>query len=82
MDARTKELLNKFSESQPALVDLNQRGSEGKNAKDAQIQLGDLIEEYVAGEAADWAGEAPKTVGEAIDRIASALAAEIAAPIG
>lgn len=44
-------------------------------AEDAEGQV------YTAGTPADWDTAAPATIKEALDRIASALAAEIAVPI-
>lgn len=94
MEAKTKELLNKFADSQPALNDKD------KPHATAPIQLGDLIAAveaaaaaaqadataaesaaYTAGTPGDWDTAAPTTLKEALDRIASALAVAIAGPI-
>jgi hypothetical protein len=79
LTAKEKELLNKFSLSQPALND------ETKPYPASAIKLGDLLEEAMATEVAgaenaaytpatsgNWDGD-PATLKEAIDRLAAAV---------
>lgn len=93
MEAKTKELLNKFADSQPALQDKDLPHAE------APVQLGDLLQDledaataaqasadgaaaaaYVPTTSADWVGD-PADIQEALDRLASAVAGLLAAPI-
>ena len=67
MDAKVKSLLNSFADTQPALR-LHDQPLQSSNP-----QLGDQIEKYSAASSAHWSGNPPKTIKEALDRIAAAL---------
>lgn len=72
LDKETKELLNKFAETQPALNKV------GSPASTSGVKLGDLLEsleDFEASDAANWEGAAPKTLAEAVRRIEAALVA-------
>jgi hypothetical protein len=80
LSASVKTLLNKFSESQPAL------NLPGEPAATSGIKLGDLIAEaiddsYTPATPANWAGTAPATDKQALDRLAAVVAVLNAGPI-
>jgi len=78
LDATTKELLNKFAETQPAL------NVSGKPAAIAGIKLGDLLAsafEFEAASAANWDGAAPESLREAVQRLEAAVAGLLGAAI-
>jgi hypothetical protein len=70
LSATLKKLLNSFADSQIALrIPGEPLGSSNPKLGDAL----DALADYEATTPADWAGAAPTTVKEAIDRLAAAM---------
>jgi hypothetical protein len=69
LDPKVKDLLNKYADSQPALR------LPGEPYGTSNVKLGDVIEaaatQYTPAVPADWNGALPKTVAEALDRLAA-----------
>jgi hypothetical protein len=69
LDAKVKDLLNKYADTQPALRLPNEPFDS------SNIKLGDVIDsaatQYTPATPGDWNGAAPKTVAEALDRLAA-----------
>jgi hypothetical protein len=83
LDAKVKKLLNDFSKSQPALNETGKPAAisglkigdlieEAMDAADSAAAAAAAAEAYAATTPADWAGSAPTSVAEAIDRLAAA----------
>jgi hypothetical protein len=69
LSAAIKSLLNKFADTQIALR------LPGLPLEKSNPNLGDALDalaDYEATTPGDWAGTPPKTVGEALDRLAAA----------